>query len=198
VFAATVGVMASLRNDGYFFFPFWILFAGGGNVGTALGRRVNHCSKLRARTALALASHDDVRALGPLIEAYAATDGDSECRAVTEALKALLPFVARGHESLLNERQRDALNTSLGKWNPRKATTTTEEIDGFIVLVEVAACVGGKSAADALTSLLAKWATADDEWRLIRAAQAALATLNERLEGTHPVAAGASQFRTRP
>jgi hypothetical protein len=169
-------------------------------LGSMIGNllRAKRCSRIRARVALALTEHGDVRAVGPLIEAYLAAGSEDERGAVTRALNALLPFVAPGHESLLNERQRDALDTSLGRWNPRTATTTTEEIEGYIVLVEVAACVGGKSAADALTSLLAKWATTDDEWRLIRAAQAALATLNERLEGTHPVAAGASRFRTRP
>jgi len=199
-FAATIGTLMSLRDDGHIFFaPFWIFLAGvGSNVGTALARRANRCSKLRMHIALALASHDNTRALGPLIEAFAAAGEDSERRAVTHALTGLLPFVAYGHESLLNDRQRDALNTALGRWNPNKAGTTDEEINGFVALVEVAARVGGKSAVAALTSLLAKGAKADDEWCLIRAAQAGLATLNERLERSNQVTANAPRFRTRP
>lgn len=157
------------------------------------------CSLLRRHVALALAHHDDVRALGPLIEAYAAAGDDSERHAVAGAITGLLPFVACGHESLLNDRQRAALNTTLDRWNPNKAGTTDEDIDGFVALVEVAARVGDKSAADALTALLAKGAKADDEWRLIRAAQAGLATLlNERLGVTPQVTVGAPRSRARP
>lgn len=70
------------------------------------------CSPIRVRSGLALARHGDPRALGPLIEAFAAAREGADRATINEAINGLLSSVQPGDDTLLNGRQSALLQTS--------------------------------------------------------------------------------------
>ncbi len=178
------------------FLFFWVVFKW-----QPLKWRARRCSPLRARVALALAEHGDLRALGPLVEAFAANRSEAPRPVVARALDGLLPHFQPGDAAFLNQRQRDTLNTFLTHWTPEeKGIAPLDNAQSLPPLLRAAALVGDKETATALTALIAKEGKYDHLGPVIEAARESLAALNARFEGWAAPAATASppRFRTRP
>lgn len=159
------------------------------------------CSPLRARIALALAEHGDLRALGPLVEAFAANRSEAPRPVVARALDALLPRFQPGDAAFLNQRQRETLNTFLTKWTPeQKGIAPLDNAQSLPALLGAAALVGDKNTVPALTALIAKEGRYDHLGPVIEAARESLTVLNARFDAwAAPAGSGnLPRFRTRP
>ena len=158
-----------------------------------------HCSPVRVRAGLALARHGDPRALGPLIEAFAAAREETDRAAINEAISGLLPGVRPGDDRLLNGRQQELLQIVLRNWSPNWFTAAKdEEADGLVHLVNLAALIGDKSTVPALAAVADRTPNRESDKRVIEAAQTSLAALNARLNEHIPTVAGLPRFRARP
>jgi hypothetical protein len=179
--------------------PFLVLVWSAGNAIGVYTLTAKSCSKTRVRAALALATHDDLRALGPLIEAFAAAREAPERVTINEAIEGLFPRVRPGDDTLLNGRQSALLQTALMNWSPNWFTATKDvEADGLVLLLEVAALVGDKNMVPALTAVAGRTPNRESDKRVIQAAHASLAALNARLDGHNPPVIGPVRFGNRP
>lgn len=195
-----------IKSNGTGLFPFWVFFILKGSYARHshrfTERRVRaRCSPLRARVALALAEHGDLRALGPLVESFAANLSEAPRPAVARAFDALLPRFQPGDAAFLNQRQRDALNAFLTNWTPeQKGITPLDNAQSLPALLRAAALVGDKNTVPALTALIAKEGKYDHLGPVIEAARESLSTLNARYDAWAAPAGTASlpRLRTRP
>lgn len=194
-----VGVWSAWHNARGFTPPFWVLWLFGPGIrNNTFQRRARRCSKTRARVALALAEHNDLRALGPLVEVYDANLPEAPRYSAVAALNNLLPHVSPGDTVLLNDRQRDAMNTLLKQWHPvKRGRTTAEEAEGFVALLRVAALTGDEDTEPALVSARNRLTATGTERLVTEAARLSLETLRARLEGP-ATAGGPPRFRARP
>ena len=203
--AASLGVFGAYAAGMYFltkghggFFPFILFFFMGWRD---FHWRARRCSPLRTRIALALAEHGDVRALGPLVEAFVANRSEAPRPVVARALDALLPRFQPGDAAFLKPRQREALNTFLTNWTPeQKGIAATDNAQSLPALLRAAALVGDKKTVPVLTALIAKEGKYDHLGPVIETARESLATLNARYDAWAAPAgtANAPRFRTRP
>jgi len=191
------------NNPGPLLLVFWAFFNQEKCARHLLRRNMARlrCLALRARIALALAEHGDLRALGPLVEAFAANRSEAPRPVVARALDALLPRFQPGDAAFLNPRQRDTLSTFLTNWMPeRKGIASLDNARSLPALLRAAALVGDKNTVPALTALIAKEGKYDHLGPVIAAARESLSTLNARYDAwTAPAGtANAPRFRTRP
>jgi hypothetical protein len=179
--------------------PFLVLVWSAGNAIGVYTLTAKSCSKTRVRAALALARHGDLRALGPLIEAFAAAREAAERVTINEAIEGLLPRVRPGEDTLLNGRQSALLQTALMNWSPNWFTATRDvEADGLVLLLKVAALVGDKNMVPALTAVAGRTPNRESDKRVIQVAHASLATLKARLDEHNSPVTGPLQFGNRP
>jgi len=176
-----------------FFFPAQIA-----NVVSTFLLSRKRCSPGRARAGLALAEHDDLRAVGPLVEAFGANVPEAPIPVVSGALKRLLPRVSPGDADLLNDRQRNALNTLLCEWNPETSAKNPDEAaEGLIVLLRLAALVGDKGTEFAVAAVRGRQATKDHDRHVVGVACVCIEEIRARLDTQAAAAGGPSRFRAR-
>ncbi len=197
--SATLAVAVTLIALGYgsrfpfpvLLFPLQFLYS----VAIVLKDRKN-CSLVRARAGLAFAEHDDLRAVGPLVEAFGANVPAAPLPVVSGALKRLLPRVSPGDTNLLNDRQRHALNTLLREWDPVKVVARPEEVaEGIVTLLRLAALVGDKGAELAVAAVRGRQATTDRDRHVVGVACVSIEEIRARLDGRAPVTAPSFPFR---
>lgn len=189
-FCCAVGAVAAVVEGHKGVVPVVFLPVHALNLMSVLSKGRASCSALRARVALALAAHGDARALGPLIDAWAADRKEAPRPQVTAALNDLLGHVRPGDTGLLNERQRTLHNTRLSRWDPNKNSRdrADEDADGLVALLGAAALVGDASTLAAVRTVADRHplvATVPAE-RVIKQARVSRNTLIERLEGVSP------------
>lgn len=184
--AFAAGIVWAATAHGSGFFPFWVFFIiNGRDPGRALIKRAARCSALRARVALALAQHGDVRAIGPLVEAWAANRAEAPRPAVTDAIESLLPAIRAGALVLRSERQSTLHDALLARWNPRRQPAPTpDETNGILTLLRLAALVGYKDTEAAVMAITRRHPENAADWRVIEEAWTALATISKRVNGT--------------
>jgi len=188
-----IAIAVTSRRVGTFI-PSIVCFVWSGNVISSL-LRAKHCSPVRARVALALAEHEDLRAVGLLVEAFGAGLPAAPVPVMSGALKRLLPRVSPGDNDLLNNRQRAALNTLLREWDPQKVVARPEEVaEGIVALLCLAALVGDKNTELAIAAVRGRQAMADRDRQVVAAACARIQEIRVRLDAQ----AAARRMRARP